>query len=176
VIKTQRAVKQGSDEAPPVEWLAERVTKRVLEVEHPEIAADQQAMLKRMTSDPRMKGIWSEFLRHKKGSAEYLYPAKSLLKAYPDSKKEAQFAALREIFESVFSYARDKQAVSKPSEIRESKEISKRYAGYLETVATDLESACMTGQLGISDPLSKQCAAADAATLRRVAKWLKKID
>jgi hypothetical protein len=158
---------------PLLDGLSDRVQESIKRVDHAALAAEQRQILGRMTSDKRMQTVWSELTKRKRPSRAFFHPAIPR-NGHPTSD-DAQSEALRELFHFVFCAARDKMSVSKPSEVKEGKELLLRNAIMMRSVAQDLELASLTGQLGLVSDGDRTLAAINCQSLRMVANWLDRL-
>jgi hypothetical protein len=142
-------------------WLPPAVVKQVRRIEARRLPAEQRAILQRLATDARMRGVWTELSRRKRPGGGFINPAKLPVDRPASTQDEAQAEALGELFHFAFCAARDRVQVSKPKEVAEGRTKLLQYAGMLREIADDLTSTNST------DPL----AAADAEALRRVAGW-----
>jgi hypothetical protein len=155
---------------PLLDGLSDRVQDSIKRVDHAVLAAEQSQILERMTSDKRLQTVWSELTRRKRPSRAFFHPA--IPRNGHATSDDAQSEALRELFHFVFCAARDKMSVSKPSEVKEGKELLLRNATIMRSVAQDLELASLAGQLGIVSDQARTLAAINCQSLRMVANWL----
>ncbi len=140
-------------------WLPPAVAKQVRRIEARDCPAEQRAILLRLATDTRLRGVWSELTRCKRPGGGFFHPAKPRLDKLALTQDEVQAEALGELFHFVFCAARDRVEVSKPEDVAPLKAKLHERARVLREIADDMAP--------MADPL----AAADAVVLRRVADW-----
>jgi hypothetical protein len=153
------------------DWTPELV-KPILEELHQQLhmSAALNNVLERLWADPRMQAVYDELLRRDRQTGTFHHPCRN--SPEDRSVEEAQLTAIREVLGVVISATAERTTVSKIEDIEAAKLRWGDDADRLRMIAQDIELAAALGSLGISDPLSRDCALQDAKTLRRVAKWL----
>lgn len=135
----------------------------------------KQEVLERLATDARMQQAYKELLRRDRTSKAYLHKARLSPKSKSSSAENDQITALTELFLFVFTAVGRQTRTSKPQEIEAQRRSQLGDAQRLRMIANDVELLADSQELGMADPVSKQIALADAAALRRVAKWLEHI-
>jgi len=135
------------------------------------LSTDHRAILLRLATDPRMRGVWNELGKRNRSGDGFFHPAKCNTPLMQDEaltktlgkliQDEAQARAMGELFLFAFCAARNKVSVSKPSDAEPLRNLCEQRARILREVADDLDA------INSADPR----VFADAATLRRVAAW-----
>ncbi|MCX7314451.1 MAG: hypothetical protein NTV56_22760 [Alphaproteobacteria bacterium] len=143
------------------DWLPPAVAKQARRIEAQSLSTDQRAILLRLATDPRMRGVWNELTRRDRRGGGYFHPAKRPIGMPALTREEAQAEALGELFHFAFCAARDRLEVSKPEDGAHLKAKLLENARVLQEIADDMAA------INLAYPL----AAADAAALRRVAGW-----
>jgi hypothetical protein len=100
----QQAINQTDVHDPfPLDRLSDAVEEAIQRVENPDWVGEQRAILERMTTDDRMKNVWTLLLSRKRPSREFAYPARPRDSTGSKSTDEMQLDALCELFYFVFS-------------------------------------------------------------------------
>lgn len=122
---------------------------------------NELATLRRLAIDPRMETVWTELTRRDRKTGEFFHPVKRHDSLLNRTQDQAHQEELGRLFYFAFCAARDRMAVTKPSDIAPSRDLCEQRARVLRDVADDLDA------INSADPR----VSADAATLRRVAAW-----
>jgi hypothetical protein len=153
-------------------WMPEPVGDLIWELEQTDLSPEQHAILRRMSSDIRMKNVLGVLFSRNRKTGAFAHPAVQPEGDRFRSGDDLQFAAIRQICHFVFTAARDRMMVTKVEEVFQNKKRLLENAALLRSLANDLDLARARNQFGVSDPDSKALAARDVAALRNVANWL----
>jgi hypothetical protein len=152
-------------------WIPEPVKPLLEQLNaNPACTGRRRPVFKRLSTDPRMQSVFQQFFRLDRKTEHFLYAAKK--RKDPQSREEAQLAALSEVLKITISAASDRMAVSKLNEILDAKRRWNDDASRLRIVAHDLAVAADFGMLGLNDPESLACATRDLRGLLQAANWL----
>jgi hypothetical protein len=148
------------------DWLPPAAARVARWIEALNLLAEERAILLRLATDIRMRGVWRELTRRKRKEGGFFHPAKLrsdkqvLKRRIANSaltQDEVQAEAIGELFHFVFSAAKDRIEVSKPEDSAPLKAKLRERAKVLREIADDMA------------PMAHPQAAADAIVLRRVA-------
>ena len=92
------------------------------EIDKRDLPPEQRAILLRLSTNKRMRKVWSELTRRNRSRRGFVNQARRSDKSR--SQHGVQSDALREIFHFSFCAARDKPAVSKPGDVEREKKTS----------------------------------------------------
>jgi hypothetical protein len=84
-------------------WVPETVKELIQQLEQPDLAPELRNTLERMTSDARMRRVWTALLSRDRASGELVYPALNRQGPRYRSKGNVQLVALTELFHFVFT-------------------------------------------------------------------------
>jgi hypothetical protein len=147
------------------DWLPTSVARQARLIEARCLSAKQRAILRRLATDPRMRGVWGQLTCRERQGGGFLHPAQfkvvRCLEKSVFTKDQIQQEALSELLDCVFTAANDEVQVSKPGDGAYLKAKLLEKARMLREIADDMTA------INSAYPL----AAADAAALRRVAGW-----
>jgi hypothetical protein len=173
MIEADKGSSTSGDGREPItlpEWLPPAVAKQVRRTEVRDMPTEQRAILLRLTTDTRMRGVWSELTRRKRPGGGFLHPAKRPPHKPALTQEEAQAEALGYLFHLAFRAACDEIPVSKPDEIAAEKAKLIQKACMLREIADDLAVTNPVNLLADADVLRRSLlAAADVDALHRVA-------
>jgi hypothetical protein len=151
-------------------WLPPAVARQTRLIEARCSLAEHRAILRRLATDARMRGVWGELTRRKRKEGGFFHPAKPRLDKPVFKRRlnkpaltqeEVQAEALGELFHFAFQAACDRVPVSKPEDGAGLKAKLLENARILREIADDMAAITSAYPLAV----------ADAAALRRVAGW-----
>jgi hypothetical protein len=119
------------------------------------------AILRRLAIDPRMEGVWRELTRRDRNTGEFLHTVRRSDPLLNCTHDQVHQDAMARTFHLAFCAAKDRMAVTKPSDAAPLRDLCEQRARVLRDVADDLDA------INSADPH----VSAAAATLRQVADW-----
>jgi hypothetical protein len=158
---------------PLPDWTPQDIKPILEDMGNRPLLPGRRVVFERLVNDPRMRHVYTEWLKHDRETGAFRYPAQSSSAELAPHLN--QLRAIREVLQLVITAASDQISVTKFENIEEAKGRWRSHAELLRDLAHDLELAAEHGLLGMDDALSRELGSRDIEAVRRVANWLEQL-